>query len=110
MIHFLLFLFCSLEISAFRTGITSSAKPSSFLLYQIHPVRVYDHVFSSNSLQIVDDQAKACGLGHTVYHRKNKPRTSVEEAIESVLVSLHDESPMVEYWWREEWMNLEFHR
>ena len=105
-IHFFSFLLW--EIVAFKNlpALTSV----SSRLYQIHHLRVYDHVLNVDACKIVDDQAKECGLGHTVYHRKNKPRTSVEEAIESVLVSLGDKSPMVEYWWREEWMNLECHR
>ena len=107
--HLLSFsLWFSLEIGAFTT--LPSKHISLVRLYQIHQVKVFDNVLNFEDCKIVDTQAKECGLGHTVYHRKNKPRTSVEEAIESVLISLQDESPMVEYWWREEWMNHEFHR
>jgi hypothetical protein len=42
--------------------------------------------------------------------RGGSPRTAVEQAIESVLKSLGDVNPLVEYWWREEWMSLELHR
>lgn len=74
-------------------------------------LRVWDDVFSLANCDVIDAQAREGGLGHTVFHRRSSaPRTAVEQAIESVLQSLEDMSPLVEYWWRDEWMSLESHR
>lgn len=73
-------------------------------------VSVFDNVLDGLTCSIVDNQVKLGGLGHTVFIREFSPRTSVESVIHSILLSMNDSSPIVEYWWREEWMNLEMHR
>jgi len=73
---------------------------------------IFDNIFSVDTLLRIDIEAKAGGLGHSVFSRnsQNNPRTSVEWAIESCLRELGDDSPFVEYWWRDEWMSLEAHK
>ena len=73
-------------------------------------VAVYDDVIEGSLLKAVDVQLKQGGLGHTVFLRDSPPRTSVEAVIHSILTAAGDKSIVVEYWWREEWMNLEMHR
>ena len=72
---------------------------------------VWDNVFDASSLHTVDEAAKKGGLSHTLYDRQHvkRPRNAIESAIESVLTQLHDPSRFVEYWWRDEWINLEAH-
>lgn len=73
-------------------------------------VTVFDNVVEESICKVLDLQVKLGGLGHSVFFRESPPRTSVEAVIHSILTSTGDESPIVEYWWREEWMNLEMHR
>lgn len=75
------------------------------------PVSVFDSVFEDDILIGVDKQAQVGGLGHTLFDRlKRSPETLLEQAIESCLNRLGDNSPFVEYWWRDEWLSLEAHK
>jgi hypothetical protein len=75
-------------------------------------VQIFDEVIDSSSVNHVDMQATAGQLGHTVMSRSNdnRGRTAVESAIDLCLRRLGDRSPYVEYWWREEWIDLEAHK
>jgi len=78
---------------------------------KMHDVEVYDSLFTSDNLLELDKSAKLPGdLGHTIFHwRDSAPRTNVESAIKSILGSFNDNSSIVEYWWRDEWMNVDAH-
>lgn len=75
-----------------------------------HAVTVHDDVISNATCETMDRQLQLGDLGHTVFFREEPPRTFTESVIHSLLLSTNDNSPIVEYWWREEWMNLELHR
>jgi hypothetical protein len=72
-------------------------------------ILVYDDTLDRSTLSCVDSQARVGALGHSTLQRYT-PRTAVEAAIESILEKLGDESPYVEYWWRDSWLNLEAHK
>jgi hypothetical protein len=74
--------------------------------------QIFDDVVDTSSLRNVDLQATAGHLGHTVMTRGSglAARTAIEAAIELCLHRLQDSSPFVEYWWREEWIDLEAHK
>ena len=95
--------------SSYHTLCGRSYQQQSPLL-PLFSVSVFDNVLDGLTCSIVDHQVKLGGLGHTVFVRESPPRTSIESVIHSILLSINDSSPMVEYWWREEWMNLEMHR
>jgi hypothetical protein len=74
-------------------------------------VEVFDQILQPKDLRALDDDVSVGGLGHTVLIRKQAtPRTVTESIIMSILNSLDDKAPVVEYWWRDEWMSLELHR
>mmetsp|Transcript_1293 Transcript_1293/g.1368 ORF Transcript_1293/g.1368 Transcript_1293/m.1368 type:complete len:351 (+) Transcript_1293:170-1222(+) len=73
-------------------------------------VRVFDDILSADNCRKVDSDAIYGGLGHTVFHRSIRPRTNIESTIDSILYELSDKSPIVEYWWRDEWISLELHK
>eukprot|EP01041_Mallomonas_annulata_P007705 gene7705-15770_t len=74
-------------------------------------VKVYDEIFSASYCKLIDEEASAGGLGHSLYLRSSyPPKTFVEIAIENILKTMNDNSPIVEYWWRDEWLSLELHR
>ena len=79
-------------------------------VFALKSVKVFDGVLDDVTCKNVDYQVKFGGLGHSVFLRESPCRTSVESVIDSILTSAGDDSPIVEYWWREEWMNLEMHR
>ena len=77
----------------------------------LEDVKIFDNVVDCKVLKILDDEVRMSGLGHTLLERKVfSPRTVTERIIDSILLELGDDSPIVEYWWRDEWMNLEAHR
>ena len=72
---------------------------------------VYDNVLNLDNCRLIDEDARTRGLGHLVYKRSlNLPQSLVENVIESILSELKDNSPIVEYWWRDEWMSLDIHK
>ena len=73
-------------------------------------ISVYDEVIDAAICQAMDVELKAGCLSHTVFFRDSSPRTIVESVIHSLLTSINDVAPIVEYWWRDEWINLELHR
>ena len=59
-------------------------------------VEVYDHVLAPNSCKAVDNEAKLCGMTHTVYNRdKHNPRSFIEFTIDTILNNLNDTSTNV---------------
>jgi hypothetical protein len=73
-------------------------------------VAIFDDVLDAALCEIIDNSVKLGGLGHAVFKRNKTHKTAPEVAIHSILTTLNDISPIVEYWWREEWLNLELHR
>lgn len=73
-------------------------------------IAIFDNVLDKSLCEIIDNGVKVGGLGHTVFLRDSPPRTAAEVAIHSILTTMNDFSPIIEYWWREEWLNLELHR
>ena len=80
---------------------------SSVVLFSI---MVEDGVIDQPTCSALDSHLKVGGLGHTVFFRELPPKNVVESLINSLLASANDVSPIVEYWWRDEWLNLELHR
>lgn len=87
----------------------------SITALQCSQIEVFDSVFDTESCSLIDEELTVGGRGHTIYLRTAEnvipqPRSMAEHAIEAVLQRLNDNSPCAEYWWRDEWMNLEVHR
>jgi hypothetical protein len=93
-----------------RNFLKSSQLYRSSLRHALHAVTVHDDVIDIATCKTMDHQLQLGDLGHTVFFREDPPRTFTESVIHSLLSSTNDESPIVEYWWREEWINLELHR
>ena len=92
-------------------SLSSPVKLETLLLSTFSSVtEVWDNAVHSDSLRLADEIAKISGLGHTVYDRiQTKPRTCIENIIESILLNLNDHARYAEYWWRDEWINLDAH-
>ena len=73
-------------------------------------IMVHDGVIGQFACNALDSHLKVGGQGHTVFLRELPPKNVVESLINSLLASANDISPIVEYWWRDEWLNLELHR
>jgi len=76
------------------------------------PPIVWDNVFSPSACAYLHATSSIGGLGdelHTAFDRSLPPRTPLESALHSVLLELDDPSPVVEYWWRDEWQHVEAH-
>jgi len=100
-----------LAMIAPRMRTVNQRQSFSLLMSTSSRLTVFDDVFDRRALEAVDRVAKEGGLGHVVFDRRaSPPRTAVEAAIDAVLRALGDDSAVAEYWWREEWMNLEAHR
>ena len=91
----------------------SSSEPSQNL-----NVRVYDNVFSSEACDIIhglaiDHQYRATNSdGSSIFYRPPEDGvtlTPLELAIDSTLAALNDTSRVVEYWSREEYLNIDAH-
>lgn len=111
---FILNLFYREDCQAYRTLVRKDhgrkidhATISSAALFSI---MVHDGVIGQSACNTLDSHLKVGGLGHTVFFRDLPPKTVVESLINSLLASANDISPIVEYWWRDEWLNLELHR
>jgi hypothetical protein len=77
---------------------------------KLFSIMVYDGVIGMSTCDVLDSHLKVGGLGHTVFFRELPPKNVVESLIHSLLASANDMAPIVEYWWRDEWLNLELHR
>lgn len=81
----------------------------------LQQVRVWDGCFDAGALSVICSAGGA--RGHTltsVFDRGGDSRQSgrsvLEQALCSLLDELGDRSRFIEYWWRDEWMDLEAHR
>lgn len=74
---------------------------------------IYDNVLSSSASRYLHAAASLGELGdehHTAFDRRSQlPATALEACVHSVLRELGDESPSVEYWWRDTWEHVEAH-
>ena len=111
---YLIAAFCALllVVNAFRLRRFCLRSPCKKISnYWMSHASVFDDVFDTSFLREMDVQAKAGGMGHTLFFRNQQvPRTAIEAGIEAALIALGDASPIVEYWWRDEWMSLEAHK
>lgn len=103
-----LLLICAVAVESF----THRLVDNRLRLDLLSSVFIFDNVVDLCVCENLDNEVKLGGLGHTVFTRDSQtlPRTAVEASIHSILTSLRDDSPIVEYWWRQEWMSLELHR
>lgn len=81
-----------------------------------HSVRVFDHVFSNEACRDLmclckehSERAAECDGSSIFYRDKGSPLTPLEKAIDSVLTSIGDVSNIVEYWSREQYINIDAH-
>ena len=93
-----------------RDFLQSSQVYRGKLGHVLYAITVHDSVIDAATCRTMDHQLQLGDLGHTVFFREHPPRTFTESVIDSLLSSTNDKSPIVEYWWREEWINLELHR
>eukprot|EP00961_Rhodomonas_salina_P060084 806847-Rhodomonas_salina.1 len=73
---------------------------------------VHDDVFSPEACAILDKETSLTGLGHKVFRRESVLQgksTLLEQALNSYLDTVGDESPVCEYWCRKEWKNIDAH-
>ena len=73
--------------------------------------RVYDNVLSPSTCTYLHAASSLGELGnefHTAFS-PTEPQTAIERCLTSVLAQLNDDSPCVEYWWRDEWTHVEAH-
>ncbi|KAL7460926.1 hypothetical protein ACHAXS_001361 [Conticribra weissflogii] len=81
------------------------------------PVNVYDDVFDPKTCKLLHglalEHSKRSHDGSSLFHRRSSPSyikmTPLEKAIDSLLTSLNDTSPMVEYWSRPTYINMDAH-
>jgi hypothetical protein len=102
------------------TTTASSQDPPSIGSTPSDDVQVWDDVLSSELCSAMHEKAKEIGLGHRVFRRSssNVDETTdptakqiilsnnnnlIEQAIDSILIEIGDDSQYVEYWMRQEW-------
>ena len=77
-------------------------------------ISVFDNVMSEEASKLLDitltQQLDEYGSGHNLYYRNETPNSLLEHTLHLILQQLCDSSPIVEYWFRDEWLNLELHR
>ena len=74
--------------------------------------KVWNNIVDPLFLAKIDKSAQSAGLSHRVINRATNTYTnnnSIESLIHSTLIQLNDTSSYVEYWWRDEWINLDAH-
>ena len=76
-------------------------------------LHVFDGVLAPSTSKYLHAASSLGELGdelHTVYDRRQgPPKTAIESCLQSVLTALDDNSPFVEYWWRDTWEHVEAH-
>ncbi len=73
-------------------------------------VDVWNNVIDANHLApLLHNESKRVGLGHKVFSRPTASQNPIEQALDSILTQLHDESKYVEYWTRQEWRSIHAH-
>lgn len=80
------------------------------------PVVVYDNVFHSYACEelhyLAQEHSERSFEGASVFLRpphNERPLTPIEHAIDSVLLEMGDTTKLVEYWSRDEYMNIDAH-
>ncbi len=79
-------------------------------------IQVFDNVFSSYACEeltsLTQDHSERGNDGSSVFTRpphNEKPLTPIEHAIDSFLISINDTTQKVEYWSRDEYINIDAH-
>ena len=79
-------------------------------------IQVFDNVFSSYACEelvyLTRDHSERGNDGSSVFTRppnNDKPLTPIEHAIDSFLISIDDTTQKVEYWSRDEYINIDAH-
>ena len=79
-------------------------------------IQVFDNVFSSYACEeliyLTRDHSERGNDGSSVFTRppnNDKPLTPIEHAIDSFLISINDATKKVEYWSRDEYINIDAH-
>lgn len=106
--HLLIFHFFLYHLAIQCTALSSTAPK--------HSVRVFDNVFSKETCRDLmwlckehSERAAECDGSSIFYRDKGSPLTPLEKAIDSVLTSIGDASNIVEYWSREQYINIDAH-
>lgn len=95
-------LFCISHLIRF---VQSLSPPSSRRVF------VYDNVMTDAGAQVLGTALASIGQAHFVYDRTSRsPRSTVEATLDHLCTQLQDNSPIIEYWARSDWMNLDAHR
>mmetsp|Transcript_9359 Transcript_9359/g.19127 ORF Transcript_9359/g.19127 Transcript_9359/m.19127 type:complete len:402 (-) Transcript_9359:140-1345(-) len=109
------FLLCVFVALPYRIG-TCNAFGVSSTTSTSTPVRVFDNVFSSDACRLINqlsiehsDRAGNCDGSSIFYREEGNVLTPLESAIDSALTALGDTSDVVEYWSRENYMNIDAH-
>lgn len=75
-----------------------------------HNISVWDKVMTSDSCKALHEFASRVGLSHRIFSRNNEePLSRLEQALDSILTEIGDDSSAVEYWCRQEWKSIEAH-
>ena len=111
----LLVIFCVQRTSAFTVS-NASQHYSLLKLSKDKEVQVYDNCFSSDVCKelhyLTVEHAIRGDDGSSIFLRpphNDRPLTPLEHAIDSALVELGDNTRLVEYWSRDEFMNIDVH-
>ncbi|KAL3927601.1 MAG: hypothetical protein SGARI_005277, partial [Bacillariaceae sp.] len=76
-------------------------------------IQVFDNVLTGETCSVMHQEACRLGLGHRVFSRPKKADCSsasiVEQALDSILQELGDDSEFIEYWTRQEWRSIHAH-
>ena len=79
---------------------------------KVYGFKVWNDIVDPLFLAKIDKSAQSAGLSHRVINRATNTYTinnNIESLIHSTLIQLNDTSSYVEYWWRDEWINLDAH-
>jgi hypothetical protein len=80
--------------------------------HSLHPKipRIWDGVLDAQRASLLSNSLQALSGSHFIYDRNSERRNIVEETLDDILQKLSDESPVVEYWTRADWITLDCHR
>ena len=105
-----------------RCWSSSSSSTSLHNNNDIDTVKIYDNVLSVDTCELLDELAQEYeenrgGIhGSSIFYRRDtnnnmegKYITPIEHALHSILTAIGDNNTIVEYWSRQEYMNLDVH-
>ncbi len=99
-----------------RQPFQSSLFLSSGENHQDQPVQVYENTFSSSACEMLHyltvEHNERTNDGSSFFTRpphNDRPLTPLEHAMDSALIEIGDETKRVEYWSRDEYMNIDAH-